>query len=195
MRIRFIICMTLLTITTELFADDDNFRFFRVDVSQFSADDVEDATGIHGHFSLPIKGRFYATGSIADTEFSSDLDTDIDYSQWQLGFGYHWSLPTHSDIYVELEANTQKLKADGMSRDQRGAVLTLGLKYRFSEHMLIDLSGQYSDIDITGVDDRSGDFRLLLDGEIRLTDNWQVGLATSFGGEIQEIGLYTRFSF
>ncbi|TQV74936.1 porin family protein [Aliikangiella marina] len=175
-------------------AKANEFGYLEAQVTQVSQSDVTADTGYGIELSIPLSEKWYLIGSNIQSELISDIGVEMDFTNWYLGAGRHWTISPTSTLYLQLSAETQKLAADIGRTDRRGASFELGNHYRVNDNWVLTAYGRYSDINIASMNDRSDEFYF----GARLSYQFKPNLEIGFGyesGDFSRTELGLRFRF
>ena len=175
-------------------AEHSSFSFLEVQSAQIDHSDVDSDGGFGIEFSLSFADNWYVTGNNTENDFTFEDGTEGEYTNWLLGIGHYWSLSDSNDIYLQLSAETQKLKVAAGNIDERGASIEFGSIYQLNESWNFTAHARYSDINITSSDDRSEEFYFGGRFDYAFSDQLQIGLGYE-AGDFDRLDLALRFNF
>lgn len=141
----------LFAFTGAVYADDFNYNSVTVGYVAAEFDDdfggsVDgDLLGIQG--SAAVGESFFVFGSFATGEVEDDLGDDVDLDQANAGFGYHMSISENVDLVTSLSYEYIEISDQGVSLDENGLGLGVGLRYAASESVEINGGINYVDYD------------------------------------------------
>lgn len=170
------------------------FSFVETQYAHINHNDIDADAGIGIELSIPFNDSWYVTGSNTQSKITSDLDQQLDFTNWFLGVGHFWSWSTTSDIYLQISAETQKLEAEAGRFDKRGASIELGNHYWISDQWLLTIYGRFSDINISDVSDRSSELYFGARLSYKLSESFKLGIGIE-SGDFDRSELALRFNF
>ena len=136
--------------------------------------------------------RTVAADALAATgEVEDDLGSGVDLSQANVGFGYHTAMSETVDFVANLSYEYIELSDTGISIDENGLGLGLGMRFAATDRLEID-----GGIDYVEYDSLFGDRTSLRTNFLySFTDNITVGLGGKWGDDVTEYALTGRFYF
>ena len=192
MRSKLLSAMVAATLALPMVASADDVTYSYADLAYVSTD----IDGINEEFdgfalrgSIEVTDQAFIFGSYTDqsAEFAG---TDVDYTSFQIGGGYAWSLSNTADLYGKLGYVSAEVEALGQSVDDDGFLLGFGLRGRVAQ--VFELEGSVNYVDFSeGGDDTS----LGVGARWFLTDQFNVGLEGDFGDDVTTYGVGMRWNF
>lgn len=177
------------------FADD--FKYSSVTVGYMNAEFDDDfgssvdgdLFGING--SAAIGESFFAFGSYATGEVSDDFGSDVDMDQANIGFGHHMSLSETVDLVTSLSYEYIELSDQGVSIDENGLGLGVGMRFAASDN--VELNGAINYVDYGTV---FGD-RTSFEGAFlyNFTENFTVSVGGEWGDDVTQYTVGGRYYF
>lgn len=175
-------------------AEHNPFNYLEVQSAQIDHSDVDSDPGFGIDMSLSFANNWYITGNNVGNDFTFEDGTEGDYTNWFLGVGHFWSLSESNDIYLQVSAETQKLKVAATSIDQRGASIEFGSIYQLNDSWSFTAHARFSDINITSNNDRSEEFYFGGRFDYAINEQLQIGLSYETG-DFDRLDFTLRFNF
>jgi len=165
-----------------------NYTYAEIGYGQVNIDDPDvdgDGFGIGGSFALT--DQFHLFGSYTTT----DLDFDVDATNFDLGFGFNTPLADNIDVVATLSYVYVEFEAAGFgSADDNGLGGGLGLRALLNPQ--IELFGGVEYVDLS---DSGSDTALGLGGRYNFNEQFAVGLAGSWSDDTNSYTLTGRMNF
>ena len=181
-------------ITNETSASDVYNIQLRAAVVTIDQDDIDTSSGLGLGFKLPLTENWYIDAKHLSVDVTTDMNIDADYTNWYLGVGHSWSVSETASVYLQLSAETQRLKAGPVSLDERGASIELGSHIELNTAWDAEFYGRFSDINITESEPRSSEFYFGARVSYTIIDNLSIALSYETG-EFEQAMLGVNFNF
>jgi Outer membrane protein beta-barrel domain len=164
---------------------DYNYVDFGYDESDFDLGPVDvDGDGLTLSGSFEINDDWHAYASYG----SSDLDFGIDVDTWALGAGYVFPLKEDIDIYGRVLYIDISTDAGIAAADEDGLGLQARIRARVTDEFELEGGIQYVDVVDT-------DTSLQASARYHFTEAFSAGIAITFAGDTDGIGINARYSF
>lgn len=184
---RSISCLALLSLSGAALADFD-YTFVEASYGQTEFDDFDvdgDAIGVGGSFAVTDSLHLFGGYSTAD------FDGGVDSNSFQAGVGYRVGLSDAVDVVGSLAYVTSEVEFAGVSVDDNGYGLGLGVRGMATP--TLELTGGVSYLDVGDLSD--GDTSFGGGFLYHFTDAFALGLSASWGEDTSTYALNGRFSF
>ena len=164
--------------------------YSRVDYEDDFGDGADgDAFGVTGSYSLNVS--FFIFGGFDTGDIEDDIGDSADLTLYNLGLGYHMPLSDNVDLIGSLSYEYSELSAFGLSIDENGFGVGLGLRAKAGD--ALELTGGVQHVDL---DDFPGDGTFLeLGAAFSISQNFQIGLNGSIGDDLSTYTLSGRYYF
>lgn len=157
-----------------------HYKSAEVDVAGFEVDG--DGFGVSGSFEIAEQVHLFAGYQTFDFDFGIDLD------QLDVGVGWHPGMTDTTDLVFEFAYISAEASAAGLSDDEDGYGVTLGLRSMLQQNF--ELAGGINYVDV-GDDDTSVD----LQGWYKFTSAFAGGIGVEFGEDTTIWGIGVRWYF
>jgi hypothetical protein len=142
-----------------------------------------DGLTISGSFELNNEWHVFASYGQADLDFGFDLDT------LAIGAGYVFPLQNDIDLYGRVLYIDMEVDGPGpLDADDDGLGLQFRIRGRVSEELELEGGIQYVDV-------ADSDTSLQAGARYYFSDSFSAGIALTFGGDTDGIGINARFEF
>jgi hypothetical protein len=142
-----------------------------------------DGLTISGSFELNNEWHVFASYGQADLDFGFDLDT------LAIGAGYVFPLQNDIDLYGRVLYIDMEVDGPGpLDADDDGLGLQFRIRGRVSEELELEGGIQYVDV-------ADSDTSLQAGARYYFSDSFSAGIALTFGGDTDGIGINARFQF
>jgi Outer membrane protein beta-barrel domain len=185
---RFVSFLLLMGLASAAAADGLNYTYAEVGYGRINIDnpDVDgDAFGIGGSFALT--DEFHLFGSYS----TANLDFDVDYTQFDLGFGFNAPISDTIDVVATLSYVDVEVGASGFgSADDNGYGVGVGLRGLVSPQLELFGGVEYVDLNDSGSDTSLG-------AGLRYNFNeiFSMGLSGAWGDDVSTYTLSGRANF
>ena len=175
----------------------DDFKYSSVTVGymnvefddDFGSSVDGDLFGING--SVAIGESFFAFASYATGDVEDAVGDGVDMDQANIGFGHHLSLSENVDLVTSLSYEYIELSDQGISIDENGLGLGVGLRFAATDNVEINGGINYVDYgDIFG-DRTSFDAAFLYN----FTENFTVSVGGEWGDDVTQYVVGGRYYF
>jgi hypothetical protein len=148
------------------------------------AGDIDgDGLTISGSFELNEDWHAFASYGQADLDFGIDLDT------LAIGAGYVFPLESNIDLYGRVLYIDMEVDGPGpLDADDDGLGLQFRIRGRVSDELELEGGIQYVDI-------ADSDTSLQAGARYHFSDSFSAGIAMTFGGDTDGLGVNARFEF
>lgn len=148
------------------------------------AGDIDgDGLTVSGSFELNSEWHVFASYGQADLDFGFDLDT------LAIGAGYVFPLQSDIDLYGRVLYIDMEVDGPGpLNADDDGLGLQFRVRGRVSEELELEGGIQYVDV-------ADSDTSLQAAARYHFSDSFSAGIALTFGGDVDGIGINARFAF
>jgi long-subunit fatty acid transport protein len=185
-----VLLLVLLVVAGPAAADGLSYNYFQagyasanIDGDDFTGDIDGDGWFIGG--SAALTDNFFMYGDYT----SLGLDFDVDYDEFELGIGYNYSLGENTDFVAGLSYIKAEAKAFGMSADDDGYGLRLGLRSKLSDTIEVEGGIEYADTD-------EGSSTALVAGILfDVSDNIAIGVGAGWDDDVTIYNAGFRFYF
>ena len=178
-------------------AAGDNVSYSYADLAYVTTDIDgvdEDLDGFALRGSFEITDQVFLFGNYTDQ--SADAGgASVDYTTMTLGGGYAWPLSDHTDLYGKLGYATAEVEVDvpgfgGVSVDDDGFMLGMGLRGRVSQQFELEGAVNYYDFSDSGDDTSLGAAARWF-----FTDQFSAFAEGEFGDDVSTYGIGMRWNF
>jgi opacity protein-like surface antigen len=154
-----------------------------IDGDDFTGDVDGDGWTIGG--SVALSDSLHMFGGYTSLGF----DFDVDYDELELGIGYNYSLGEKTDFVAGLSYIKAEAKAFGMSADDDGYGVSIGLRSKLSDAIEIEGGIEYADTD-------EGSSTAFIAGILfDVTDNIAIGVGGGWDDDVTVYKAGVRFYF
>lgn len=141
-----------------------------------------DGLTLAGSFELTDEWHAYASYGSADLDFGIDIDT------WAIGAGYSFPLRTGVDLYGRVLYIDSSVDAGPVNADDDGLGLQLRIRGRVNDVLELEGGVQYVDVG-------DSDTSLMASARYHFNKAFSAGVALTFGGDTDGIGINARYTF
>jgi len=128
-----------------------------------------DFDGFQLRGSAELGESFHLFGGYALTR-NDEAGVDVDFSEAQVGFGYHMDIAEHTDFLAEIAYLRQEIDADDFgSADATGGRVSLGLRGNFNDNFEGYVKASYND-----GGDFDGSFSGLVGAQVKFNQTWGI---------------------
>lgn len=185
---RFIACLALLPLSGAALAEDFDYSFVEVSWGQIEFDELDvdgDGIGIGG--SMAISDSFHVFGGYQ----TGDMDFDVDINRLEAGLGFNTPLSDAVDLTASVSYVSIEAEAGGLSADENGYGLGVGLRAMASPALEVGGGISYKDYgdSFDAETEFNGGFLY------HFSEAFSVGLAGEWGEDFTMYSVNGRFSF
>ena len=180
------LAILLMVFAVSASAEDFDYSFAQANYSQIDIDGAGDGDLLGLDLSFAISDSFHLVGGFG----TGDVDTplgDIDVTAWHAGLGFNTELSQTIDLVARLSYVYDELELAGVSVDDSGIGLGLGLRFAVSDRVQANAGIDYDDV--------SEETGISLDFQFSLTDSFAVGLGGSWSDDTTGYGVGGRWYF
>jgi hypothetical protein len=174
-------------------ADDLSYSYAEGGFGQVDIDGIDEGDGYFIGGSLGFGTNWLGFVEYDTAEFDeSGVEADVD--ELQLGFGGHFPMNDTVDFvgkiaYVDQSVEVSVPGFGSASADENGYMLSAGMRGRALGRL--DLTGAIEYVDVGDGDDTG----LALHGLYEFTNMFSLGARAGFSDDVNEYGLFARFTF
>ena len=185
-----VLLLVLLVAAGPVAAEGLSYNYFQGGYASADIDDDGFTGNIDGDGwfiggSAALTDNFFMYGDYT----SLGLDYDIDYDELELGIGYNYSLGENTDFVAGLSYIKGEAKAMGMSADDDGYGVRLGLRSKLSDMIEVEGGIEYADTD-------EGSSTALVAGILfDVADNIAIGVGAGWDDDVTIYNAGIRFYF
>ena len=185
---RFVSLLLLLGLGGVASADGFNYTYGEIGYGIVEIDDVDvdgDGFGIAGSFA--IADEFHIFGGYS----TASLDFDIDYNQFEVGFGYNKPISDAVDVVATLSYVNVEVDVPGFgSEDDNGFGIGVGLRGMVAPQVELHGGLEYIDLSDSGSDTGFG-----AGVRYNFNDQFTMGLSGSWTDDVSQYLLTGRLYF
>ena len=190
--LRSVMFTALLALSASATAQDFDYNFFSLGYQRVTLDDGTfdvDGDGIGLNGSFEISESFFVFGGYGMAEFE-EAGIEVDVDNLSIGLGWHTGLSDKVDLVAGLSYEYIDVSALGLSADDNGIGLGVGLRFAASE--TIEVNGGVDHVDYSdGGDDTTFGLGMLYS----VSDNVDIGVSGEWGDDSSAYGINGRFYF
>ncbi|MFQ5547053.1 MAG: outer membrane beta-barrel protein [Woeseia sp.] len=195
--LRSVLLTALIAFSASVSAQGFDYNYVSVGYSQVDIDSTiqgatidGDALGLGGSYGL--NDDIFAFGSFQDGELEEPGDPDnIDVTVYDIGFGYRMPMSDTVDFVTTLSYEYMELSEPGLSVDESGLGIGVGIRANASDTIELNAGIQYVDLGTVFGDDTSFAAGVLYS----LTESIDIGLNGNWGDDVSQYTLSGRFYF
>ena len=160
-----------------------SYNYVEVSYDEIDIDDVDgDGLTLSGSFEITDDWHAYASYGSYDLDFGIDVDT------WMIGAGYSYPIRSGVDLYGRVLYIDSSVDAGPVNADDDGLGLQFRIRGRVNDALELEGGVQYVDV---GESDTS----LTAGARYHFNSAFSTGVALTFGGDTDGIGINARYSF
>lgn len=181
----------LFAFSVSTYADGFSYNSVTLGYGQTEFDDLDidgDAIGIGG--SLALNDSFHAFAGYSMGDLDDDFGNSADFDELSIGFGHHLSLSEQVDLVSEVSYEYVEVSAGGVSVDDNGFGLGLGLRFAATPQIELDAGISYVDFG-DGGDDTGFGAGLLYN----INDTFTIGVNGGWTDDTSSYSISGRFYF
>ena len=169
MKKQLVLALALAALPLTAFAAEPGYTYLEAGYARLNidVDDVGDADfdGFQVRGSVEAGKDFHFFGSYGSAT-NDDAGIDLDFSELQLGVGYHYPLSDSTDVLAEIGYLRQELDVDEFGdADADGYRASVGFRSAFNENFEGYVKGSYSGGDFDG-------FSALVGAQVKFNPTW-----------------------
>ena len=190
--LRSVLLTALLAFSASVSAEDFSYNYFGAGYTRINLDDgfVDidgDAFGLNG--SYEINESFYVFAGYGMGEFE-EAGVTVDMDTLRAGIGWHTPLSDRVDLVTDLSYEYIDLSAFGVSVDDNGFGLGVGLRFAATDNVELNAGINYVDFGDGGDDTGFG-----IGALFGVSDNIDIGLSADWADDTSAYGVNGRFYF
>ena len=190
--LRSVLLTALLAFSASVSAEDFSYNYFGAGYTRINLDDgfVDidgDAFGLNG--SYEINESFYVFAGYGMGEFE-EAGVTVDMDTLRAGIGWHTPLSDQVDLVTDLSYEYIDLSAFGVSVDDNGFGLGVGLRFAATDNVELNAGINYVDFGDGGDDTGFG-----IGALFGVSDNIDIGLSADWADDTSAYGINGRFYF
>ena len=190
--LRSVLLTALLAFSASVSAEDFSYNYFGAGYTRINLDDgfVDidgDAFGLNG--SYEINESFYVFAGYGMGEFE-EAGVTVDMDTLRAGIGWHTPLSDRVDLVTDLSYEYIDLSAFGVSVDDNGFGLGVGLRFAATDNVELNAGINYVDFGDGGDDTGFG-----IGALFGVSDNIDIGLSADWADDTSAYGINGRFYF
>ncbi|HLT89544.1 MAG TPA: outer membrane beta-barrel protein [Woeseiaceae bacterium] len=191
---RFLACLALLPLAGAALAENFDYSYVEGSYGRTDFDGLGDGDGFGIGGSLALTDRFhvfagYETGDV-DVDVPPFGEVSVDFDGFEVGMGFNTPLSDTIDFVASLAYLSAELELEGVSADEDGYGVNVGLRAMVSPALELNGGIGYADLG-----EGSGDTSFGAGFLYHFSDAFAAGVGGSWGDDVSSYALTARLSF